>query len=517
MNNPFTRILLVVAVLVALVAGGWLLNARSIAGEDAQSLCTNLTNHRNDIGATSYDVEAAILGYEADLLELGYVCDNGKPIRVTVIEVTKEMEPSATDPTCEADGELVLPEVEHATWQMLFGDEWKPVAETSGPGTYKVRLTTAKRYALRSPVEREVTVEPKLTGETCVAPPQEDDTYTCRTNGPNGGPAFLAFEPDKLGPYSYGPPFMATTVEEARQSIYDQSWCDPVWMVQKYREYVDYTMTPEQAHAKVLELIEQAKAGDHAQWDKMVNEIIAQFDRAKHEFTTIDPGEYHSLGMLNNAPDGIPRVVDHVIYDSGRAHVLRSTVTYPDGTVRVLDLRTACNLQLRTPVAETPTGPAVAPPMAQVRRDVEARPVARQEQSPPTPATETTTPAEPSASPSTSPSPSPSASTETLEPCPPINGQIPPRNPDGSCPKENAGPNAPAQHEGASAPAAGQQEETAAVESAPASTATGTDASAPGAIAPGTDSGSTEDGAGADTVDPDPTTPADGDTDPDGG
>ncbi|NCU29874.1 hypothetical protein EOM60_04680 [Candidatus Saccharibacteria bacterium] len=433
LSNAYTRILLVASVVVGLIGVPWILNTEQVAAGDAQSLCTNLQAYEfdKDIGATNYDVESKIVGNKADLLQMGYLCEDGQLVPVEVIEVTNEMNPEVTDPTCDADGELVLLEVDNTTWEWLVDDEWMPVKMPATPGAYTVRLVADKGYALSRDLSDDVTVQPRLSGKACYEPPPPppvpepvpDTKYVCRTNGPNGGPSFLAFEPDKRGPYSYGPAFTASTVEGARQSIHDQGWCDPAWMLQKYREYVDYKMSSETADAKVLELIEQGKAGNQDQWDKMVDEIMNGFDNAHHEFTSIDPGWYHSLGVLTNTANGVPRVVNHDIYDKGRANVLRSTMTYADGTVRVLNLRTACNLQLRTPVAETPTGPAEAPQMAEISRTVEGVPMTptapAQPPAPPAP------PAPPTTPPTTEPAPEPTTTTEpapepttTTEPAP---------------------------------------------------------------------------------------------------
>lgn len=360
-------VLLAVAVLLWVVGTLLYENARAVAQGQAQSLCTNLTLFRIDQSNGKTYADILVAGYEADLLSLGYTCENGRLTKVEVIKVTNEMLPSATDPTCTADGKLVLPVVEHAKWEKLIADKWQPAQSGSGPGTYHVRLTPDKGHKLDAVIDTSVTVKPKLTGSACTTAPK-DNPYQCRTSGLNGGPTFLALDPFKLGRHSYGHPFTATTIAEARKLIREQAFCDPVWMAQKYREYVDYKMTPDEAHAKVLELIAQAKAGNHGQWNRMVNEIIAQFDKSENSFSTIDPGEYHSLGVLINTPDGVPRIVDFIVNDDRISHVLRSKVTYADGTTVVLDLRMECNLQLRTRTTEELKGAAKAPKMADVKR-----------------------------------------------------------------------------------------------------------------------------------------------------
>lgn len=379
LTNPFTRILLVLALVVGAGGGLWLANAEPVARGDAQSLCTNLAAHRFDksLGATNYDVDTTSRGYEADLLQMGYTCsDKGDLQKATVITVTSDMTPSTTDPTCDADGKLALPAVPNTRWQKLVNKTWSPVQDGSGPGTYHVALTGDDGYVLSANVEKDITVKPRLTGDACTKPAAPvDTTYQCRTSGLNGGPTFVAFAPDKLGPFNYGPAFTATTVADARKSIREQAWCDPTWMVQKYREYVSPGTPADQADAKVHELIAQAKASNNAQWDGMVNEILAAFDNAKHSFTTIPAGWYWSLSVLTNTPDGVPRIIRILVFRSQPTKVLRSVLTYGDGSTATLDLRTLCDLQLQTAKEVPQAGPAAAPKMAGVPRNPEGTPL----------------------------------------------------------------------------------------------------------------------------------------------
>ena len=378
MNSPVTRIIAILAVIaVILGVGGTVLlqNARDLARNNAKSLCTNLSLiERDQRQGASYATETLTDAYKADLLNLGFVCESGKLKKAEKVEVTNDMTPTAVPATCETDGRLNLPQVEHAAWQKKADDAWEPATGDEGVGTWELRLLADDGYVLSAPLEQTVIVEQRLSGDACKAPTPESQ-YACRTAGPNGNPEFLALSPGKYGEYNYGPAFTATTIEEARQSIHDQAWCDPVWMVQKYREYVDPGISSEQAHAKVLELIAQAKASDNAQWDRMVDEIVSQFDTSENEFTTMPTGEYHSLGVITNTADGVPRIVDFIVYDN-ETRVLRSKVTYTNGTTAVIDLRTKCNLQLRTPVDTPPTnGPGEAPQMAQIPRDQEGTPI----------------------------------------------------------------------------------------------------------------------------------------------
>lgn len=451
MNPVASRIATLIA-LVALVAGGLGVflhqNARGVASGDAKSLCTNLAilEHDQRHGA-SYASDTLIAGYKADLLNLGFVCESGKLKEAEKIEVTNEMVPTTTPATCEADGKLVLPNVEHAAWEKKVNDTWEPASGDEGAGAYQLRLKADDGYALSAaPFEYAITVKARLTGDTCVVPePEPDPIYACRTDGPNGGPSFLALDPGKFGEYNYGPPFLETTIEGARQSIHDQAWCDPVWMLQKYREYVDPAVSFEAAHVKALELIAQAKAGDNAQWDGMVHEIMSQFDSSRHEFTTIPAGEYHSLGVISNSSGGVPRVVDFVFYDLSPSRVLRSHVTYSDGTSVVLDLRTECNLQLRTPTTQSVPAAGVAPEMAQIPRDSEGTPLLdTPSTTTPPPTTVTTSPPGTSEPPSTTSPPSEDLPSKIPSVIPTHESHDPVGDPPGTVETEAATPEQPA-------------------------------------------------------------------------
>ncbi|MCA9336476.1 hypothetical protein KC955_01285 [Candidatus Saccharibacteria bacterium] len=433
MNTLATKIAgFILAIAVALGVGGTVLyqSAHSLAQGDAKSLCTNLNLLRFDRShGASYASDTLIVGYEQDLLELGYLCGADGAKKVDVIDVSDKMHPSVIKPTCEADGALVLPEVKHATWQKQANDKWELIDTKAGPGEYRVRLNPDKGYALSTPIETKLTVKQKLdaqSSECKVSAAPTPSAYECRTAGLNGNPQFIALQAGKLGQYAYGKPFTGTTVADARQHIHDQSWCDPVWMLQKYREYVDPWMSAEQADAKAHELITQAKAGEQAQWDNMVSQIMDSFDnRSTHVYTTLKPGKYHSLGTVTNTEDGIPRIVDFIVSDSTWAPIFQSTVTYADGTTAVLNLRTLCDLQLRTSIKINVTGPATAPPMAELPRNEEGT-ITRVT----TPETSTTVTPEPTPTPTPTPTP---------EACPPMkDGSTPPRLPDGSCLKDVA-------------------------------------------------------------------------------
>jgi hypothetical protein len=428
MNTLATKIAgFILAIAVALGVGGTVLyqSAHSLAQGDAKSLCTNLNLLRFDRShGASYASDTLIVGYEQDLLELGYLCGADGVKKVDVIDVSDKMHPSVAEPTCEADGALVLPEVKHATWQKQANDKWEPIDTKAGPGEYRIRLNPDKGNALSSPIDTTLTVAQKLDAQSGVCKTATPSPYECRTAGLNGNPQFIALQAGKLGQYAYGKPFTGTTVADARQHIHDQSWCDPVWMLQKYREYVDPWMSAEQADAKAHELITQAKAGEHAQWDNMVSQIMDSFDnRSTHVYTTLKPGKYHSLGTVTNTEDGIPRIVDFIVSDSTWAPIFQSTVTYADGTTAVLNLRTLCDLQLRTSIKINVTGPATAPPMAELPRNEEGT-ITRVT----TPETSTTVTPEPTPTP-----------TPTPEACPPMkDGSTPPRLPDGTCLKDVA-------------------------------------------------------------------------------
>lgn len=88
--------------------------------------------------------------------------------------------PSATAPTCDADGALVLPKTENITWT--------GGSDGDGPGTYTIVATPAKGYTLDGAQDTWVVqVLPKGTGLSCGPPPciashQVSYTYDPATN-----------------------------------------------------------------------------------------------------------------------------------------------------------------------------------------------------------------------------------------------------------------------------------------------------------------------------------------------
>jgi LPXTG-motif cell wall-anchored protein len=68
--------------------------------------------------------------------------------------------PSATDPTCSADGALVIPTVTGVTY--------KSTPRGTGPNTYSIKAEAKEGYQLSGTHSWTITVKPRLTGEQCL-------------------------------------------------------------------------------------------------------------------------------------------------------------------------------------------------------------------------------------------------------------------------------------------------------------------------------------------------------------
>lgn len=80
--------------------------------------------------------------------------------------VSVAIAPSATEPTCETDGELIVPVTEHVSWTGgVSGD---------GPGTYNLTAVADTGYTLTGQSQWTVNVLPQLVGEEC----EEESTPT---------------------------------------------------------------------------------------------------------------------------------------------------------------------------------------------------------------------------------------------------------------------------------------------------------------------------------------------------
>lgn len=90
--------------------------------------------------------------------------------------------PEASDPTCDTDGELVLPEQEFIDWDVMPG--------FNGPGTYTVTATTDDDHVISGQSEWTIEVLAKGTGLSCAEPevvvpgtPEKNDV--CGTSNDN--------------------------------------------------------------------------------------------------------------------------------------------------------------------------------------------------------------------------------------------------------------------------------------------------------------------------------------------
>ena len=89
--------------------------------------------------------------------------------------------PTATDPTCEAGGALVLPVTE--------GVSYSSTPAGTGPGTYTVTATAEPGYEINGPTEFEITVLPQRTEEQCIEHPGDStDVKFCHRTNSNTNP-----------------------------------------------------------------------------------------------------------------------------------------------------------------------------------------------------------------------------------------------------------------------------------------------------------------------------------------
>lgn len=155
---------------------------------DSGDLVLPLTNAQKNSGILAFEYSKQWTGtwqvrwvqynnkyFNQDNLAINYKnCQRDTPVTVTA-------EPSATQPTCSADGRLVLP-------TPPTGMTWEGGTDGDGPGTYTIIAKVAEGYTLGDGKKQWVIqVLPKGTGMDCGPPPciaasQVSYTYDPRTN-----------------------------------------------------------------------------------------------------------------------------------------------------------------------------------------------------------------------------------------------------------------------------------------------------------------------------------------------